>query len=295
MDGKQSRCASHRAQPTLSQEAAGKAILNAPPVSVEVMNAEDFFKWPKAERVKWYESKLCAYQEQLFESGRQNNVPTQLIAACILNELADIKMTDVWQEKLGGRTGSLGPAQMQVATAVDRGHVDAPQEVLKHNAEMNRFEPARSPHPNVHVPPRPPPGNVVLSRYVASRLKIMQVAIEAAAREIARILTQMAENKTKSWQQQHAFNAPAPKVAPHPEVYFQKGRIRGTTDLERFEQLCEAVIAAYNSPNIVIAMSPGKSILVSGASSSPPYLDGRQHGFNGSTIGFELFEAGLFV
>jgi len=35
--------------------------------------------------------------------------------------------------------------------------------------------------------------------------------------------------------------------------------------------------------------------LVSGASSSPPYLDGRQHGFNGSTIGFELFEAGLFV
>ncbi len=259
------------------------------------MNAEDFFKWTKAERVKWYEDKLCAYQEQLFESARRNNVPAQLIAACVLNELADIKITDVWQEKMGGRAGSLGPAQMQVDTAVKRGHVDVPQDVLKRNAGMNGVDPARTPHPEVYIPPRSPPENVILSHYVARRLKIMQVAIEAAARELARILTQMAENKTKAWQQQHVFNAPAPKVAPGPEVYFQKGSIRGTTELERFEQLCEAVIAAYNSPDIVVATNSGKSILASGASSLPPYLDGRQHGFNGSTIGFELFDAGLFA
>ena len=292
MAGAGGHCSSHKAQPTLSQEAMGKAILNAPLVSVEAMDAEAFFKWPKTARVKWYCSTLCAYQEQLFESSRRNNVPAQLIAACILNELADIKFQDVWQERLGVTKGSLGPAQMQVQTATEFGHVDVPQEILKHNDEANRFQPAPFVPEGISAPP---PRDLLLRSYVSKRLKIMQVSIEAAARELARLLTLMAKHKTKSWQQQHGFNAPAPAVAPHPHACFEKNSFRGVTDNERFEQLCDSVIAAYNSPDIIIAMNPGKSVLLGGASGTPPYLDARQHGFNGATIGWDIFTEGLFV
>jgi len=96
-------------------------------------------------------------------------------------------------------------------------------------------------------------------------------------------------------QKQHAFNAPAPAVALHPESYFQKDSIRGLTDQERFEQLCELVIAANNSPLIIIAMNPGKSVLCSGDSALSVYFDGRNHGFNGATIGADIFHEGLFV
>jgi hypothetical protein len=207
--------------------------------------------------------------------------------------MADIKLPDVWQEKLGAMKGSLGPAQMQVLTAIEFGHVDVPREVLGRNDEANRFQPGPTAPFDGYSPP--PPKDLLLRSYVAERLKIMQVGIEAAAREIARLLTLMAKHKTKSWQQQHAFNAPAPAMAPHPEVYFQKSSIRGTTDIERFEQLCDSIIAAYNSPDIIIAMNPGKSVLVGGASASPPYLDARQHGFNGATIGWDILHEGLFV
>lgn len=293
MAGAGGHCASHTAQPTLSQEARGKALLKAQRVSVEAMDAEAFFKWPKTARIKWYCSTLCAYQDQLFESSRRNNVPAQLIAACILNELADIKFQDVWQERLGAIKGSLGPAQMQVQTATEFGHVDVPREVLERNDAANRFQPEPPLVSDGYSPP--PPRDLLLRSYVAGRLKIMQVGIEAVARELARLLTLMAKHKTKSWQQQHGFNAPAPAVAPHPHAFFQKNSFRGATDNERFEQLCDSLIAAYNSPDIIIAMNPGKSVLLGGASGAPPYLDARQHGFNGATIGWDIFTEGLFV
>jgi len=291
--GSGGNCASYRAQPTLSQEASGKAILKAPRVSVEPMDVKEFFKLSRNARLKWYCSKLCAYQDQLFESSRRNNVPAQLIAACVLNELADIKFQDVWQERLGAFKGSFGPAQMQVKTAVDFGHVDVPRQVLESNAEANEFKPEFTMPGAGYL--SLPPSNAVLHSYVVERLKIMQVGIEAAAREIARLLSEMAKHKANSWQKQHAFNAPAPAVAPHPEIYFQKNSIRGLTDQERFEQLCELVIAAYNSPLIVIAMNPGKSVLCSGDSAASVYFDGRNHGFNGATIGADIFHEGLFV
>lgn len=294
MAGAGGNCANHRAQPTLAQEALGRASLKAPRVSVEAMRPKELFKKSMPERVKWYCSKLCAYQDQLFESARRNNVPAQLIAVCILNELADIgEIPDVWQEKLGAMDGSVGPAQMQILTAIKFGHVDVPREVLVNNDNANKFQPAPTLHFMEYSPP--PPKDLLLRAHVAERLKIMQVAIEATARELARLLTRMVEHKTKSWQQQHAFNAPVPKVAPHPEVYFQKGSIRGLTDKERFEQLCELVIAAYNSPDIIFAMNPGRALLFGGSSEAPPYLNGRVHGFNGASIGWEVFQEGLFA
>lgn len=287
-------CSNHQAQPTLAQEAMGRARFIAPRVSVEAMNPKELFKKSMPERLKWYCSKLCAYQDQLSESASRNNVPAQLIAACILNELADIgEIPDVWQEKLGAMKGSVGPAQMQIQTAIKFGHVDVPRDVLVRNDKENRFQPPLDMHFMDYSPP--PPKDLLLHAHVAERLKIMQVAIEAAAREIARLLTRMVEHKPKSWQQQHLFNAPAPKMASHPEIYFQKGSIRGLTDKERFEQLCELVIAAYNSPDIIFAMNPGRSLLFGGSSEAPPYLNGRVHGFNGASIGWDLFQAGLFA
>jgi hypothetical protein len=257
------------------------------------MSSKEFFKLPRNARLKWYCSKLCAYQEQLFESACRNNVPSQLIATCVLNELTDITFQDIWQERLDAMKGSFGPAQMQVETALDFGHVDIPREVLEQNAEANGSKPG-SPLP-MDGYLASPPKDLVLWAYVARRLKIMQVGIEAAAREIARLLSHMAKNKAGSWQKQHGFNAPAPETTPHPDAYFQKGSIRGLTDKERFEQLCELVIAAYNSPDIVIAVNPGKSVLVGGDSDSKLYFDGRNHAFNGATIGADIFHEGMFA
>jgi hypothetical protein len=287
-------CAGYRSQPTLSQESASKSTLTPPRVSVDAMSPAELFNMKAADRLKWYCTKLCGHQAQLFESSLQNNVPTQLIATCIPNELSDIgEFPDVWQEKLGATKGSLGPAQMQVLTAIEHGHVDIPQEILTRNARANSMPPMPL-GPALAFAPQPPRNTIVRS-HVAKRLKIIQVAIEAAAREIARLLALMAQNKTRPWQLQHMFNAPEPKSAPRPDVYFKPGSIRGLTDKERFEQLCELVIAAYNSPDIIFAVNPGRSILAGGSSESPPYLNGRLHGFNGCTIGWEIFQAGLFA
>jgi hypothetical protein len=54
------------------------------------------------------------------------------------------------------------------------------------------------------------------------------------------------------------------------------------------------VIAAYNSPDIVIAMDPGVSILL-GGDESGHYRNGRIHGFNGASIAADLYDANLFL
>lgn len=104
----------------------------------------------------------------------------------------------------------------------------------------------------------------------------------------------MGEERTRKLGTRAARFGPTSSMAPHPEVYFQQGSIRGLTDKERFEQLCELVTAAYNSPDIIIAMNPGKSFLAGGGEAGN-YRNGRIHGFNGCFIGWEVFQEGLFV
>ena len=78
----------------------------------------NFGRMPYAHRKAWYLSKLGAYENQLRESAKKHRVPEQLIAAVILNELADISTLDIIQENAAGGGGSVGIAQIQVDTAI---------------------------------------------------------------------------------------------------------------------------------------------------------------------------------
>jgi hypothetical protein len=206
------------------------------------------------------------------ESAAGNKVPPQLIATVILNELGDINSADLLQDVFNADNSSVGPAQMQIKTAVEFVHVDVPAQI--------------------HTK-----GHKEVARYVSKRLQIMQVAIEAAAREIKRLLESMTQNKMLPWQTQHQFKPPHVVDAFGSDVrnlYYQPGQIWGRIPTERFMSLCDLVIAAYNSPDIVIATTPGVSEFIKPSNSSSTYLNGRIHGANGAWIGGEIYDAGLF-
>jgi hypothetical protein len=236
------------------------------------MDVDTLFAMPLPNRLAWYRTRLCPYRSQLLESATGNKVPPQLIATVILNELGDINSADVMQDVINAENASVGPAQMQIKTAVDFSNVDVPSQV--------------------HAK-----GQKEIARYVSKRLQIMQVAIEAAAREIKRLLELMTEHKLSPWQAQHSFRPPNVVDAFGSDVrdlYYQPGQIWGRIPTERFMSLCDLVIAAYNSPKIVIAQTPGDSEFMKPSNSSTTYLNGRIHGANGAWIGGEIYDAGLF-
>jgi hypothetical protein len=257
-----SPCAAWSQEPTLSDEAAGKVELSDPWVSVDEMHPRDFFSKPLSDRIRWYKAKLCPYRKQLVESEQRNSVPSQLIATVILNELADITFDDQIQDLLDVNRGSVGPGQIQIDTAINRNLVDIPSSVQPEDER----------------------------EYVSQRLQIMQVAIEATAREIRYILSHMAANIGKSWQASHGFKPLSHPCGP--ADFYQS--VRGKDERDRVQLLSEMVIAAYNSPDIVIAMDPGVSILL-GGDESGHYRNGRIHGFNGASIAADLYDANLFL
>src|SRR5262249_13298441 len=81
--------------------------------------AHFFEEMQPADRAAWYLQRLGPYQDQLYESALNNDVPMQLLATVILNELSDIGALDILQSgKPFAPSGSLGIAQIQVSTAV---------------------------------------------------------------------------------------------------------------------------------------------------------------------------------
>lgn len=283
-------CIGYAQESTLADERLSKTHLKGPLVSVARMHPEDFFEKNHKEQVEWFRSKLCPYLSQLEESANRNRVPTQLIAAVILNELTDITAADQIQDATPSAEGSVGPAQMLVRkTAFAFKHVDIPCWI----GEMNGS--ATNPIDNwwseAQVPYMSDPFEI---GYVQGRLRVMQVAIEAAAREIRRLLDRM--NSSSPWQAQHGYTGPSPDSAPHANIYFEQGFIRGDSPQMRFMYLCDLVIAAYNSRDIVDSLNPGASFLVNinAGARDKAYLDARTHGFNGARLAKSLFKSGLF-
>ena len=85
---------------------------------VTKMSYKDFELMTEEERKSWYETKLSPYEAELNDAALRHNIPSQLIATVILNELADIRFEDVLQESLPISKGSVGIAQIQIATAI---------------------------------------------------------------------------------------------------------------------------------------------------------------------------------
>jgi len=208
-------------------------------------------------RGQWYVRKLGKYQNQLQESASANRIPMQLLAAIILNELADIEPRDALQQQLISHlnSGSLGMAQIQVRTALDHG--------LLRGFLVGR-------HANT----------------AARLLAVPQYAIEAAAREIRHLLDAMELNPGARWPARFNFVPPLAGDR-NPARYYRPGAIsvNPNEDQEDREALLAAMVAAaYNfGDKFVDVIDP------------PTTTPGSWiHGLNAAQIARDLFRLNLF-
>lgn len=212
---------------------------------------------PEARKL-WYQHKLGAYENQLRESAIRHRVPEQLIAAVILNELADISGVDAVQENMVG--GSVGIAQIQVDTAISHG--------LTPQGEGYRLSKLLG----------------MLAPYVSGQLKVPQIAIDAAAKEIRIQIDIMVARKDMPWQTKYGFD-PLGDASPDPQAVYSY--VRSLPENSKDEQLRrEAVLAmlvsaAYNSPDITKAKKPKK-------------YGAAAHGANAAFIAQDLYELNIF-
>jgi len=213
-------------------------------------------KLPPEEREQWYKAALEPYEAQLRESAARHHVPVQLLAAVILNELADIDYRDVVQENIKIANGSVGVAQIQVETAIKDNLI-----------------------PGVTDAPGDPTENEY--RYTVSRaLKIPQVSIDAASKEIHLVLEAAAKNPEGPWQR--TFDYPFFMTRPPDDVQKYYDFVRGGDQGRREVNLAQMIAAGYNSPAIMKT------------NDITTFTNAIPHGINAGKIAEDLFNFGLF-
>ncbi|MBI4650394.1 DUF4157 domain-containing protein [Candidatus Desantisbacteria bacterium] len=278
-----------RQEPTLS-ESRGMVLQ---PQIPERMDIETLSHMSDHDRYQWYLSKLGRYQNQIDESAVNNNVPPQLIATVILNELADINLIDVTQQALG-MGGSIGIAQIQVDTALrDRlVHRTGDSEALDRQAQ-DRWEDEILTSMDTHGRVRPRSRESIRTdaerQMVENRLTIPQYAIEAVAREINILLNNMVIRRGNPWQRHFGFNlTDISQLASPNDIY---NYINGHNQLSKEYHLAEMITAAYNSPEIINAV---RQESIQEGSSGFIYSNARIHGNNSIQIAGDLYVMNLF-
>lgn len=237
--------------------------------SADLMDVRTHFGRDDAARAAWYVERLSTLQMQLFESAATHRLPMQLLAAVILNELADINKLDVWQSGPGTFGGSLGLAQIQVNTALRDRLVDLP-------AGAHREGLARA---GMHIHGSPDAaGYVAMGERlrIGQLLQVPQVAIEAAAREIEMLLTRMGSNLTRPWQVSHNFTASGPQGDA---IYAHVG---SGSQQSREGTLADAVCGAYNSPDVITTSDTSR------------YTNATIHGSNANDLAQDLYRFRLY-
>ncbi|MBI5212549.1 MAG: hypothetical protein HY957_04165, partial [Nitrospirae bacterium] len=224
------------------------------PQGIEQMDVNTFFEMSDSDRRRWYLNKLGKFQNQINESAVNNKVPPQLIATIILNELADIKQTDVYQQKVGMQVGSLGMAQIQVETAIKDGLVLFPcdsQQLDQEAQKRYELELFRSMSLQGGPMPKESLRKQAEREMVSHRLTIPQYAIESAAREIRVLLNEMVIHRANPWQQRFGLSLTDVSQLMSPNDIYNY--IYGNSQLAKEQNLSEMIAAAYNSPEIIKA------------------------------------------
>ena len=232
------------------------------------MDVNTLFSDTDPGRAKWYAKRLAAWQAQLLESAQAHHLPMQLLAAVVLNELADINAVDVLQSGPSTLRGSLGIAQIQIDTARKDRLVDLPP-------GSHRTGWARS---GMHAHDVDDPVMVESGQKLRTGqlLQVPQVAIEAAAREIEMLISRMAANPAKPWQVNHSFAASGPIGDA---IYAQMG---AGSAMSREGRLADAVCGAYNSPDVITA------------SNISTFTNATIHGGNANQLAQDLFRFRLY-
>ncbi|WP_338845315.1 DUF4157 domain-containing protein [Massilia sp. W12] len=241
-------------------------------------------------RAEWYVSKLGRYQAQMYESAQRHHIPLQLLAVVILNELGDINILDVAQSGEEAQSGSLGIAQIQVATADAENLVDVSTEqaaaayrelrVRHHHNQLYLTQEARQRAIQAEYARNLTPYELGIGRRrrIGRQLQAPQVAIEAAAREIAYLLGRMVNNQHSPWQRQ--FNFRAGSISGE-AIYNHIGAPRSSQE-EREGMLAMLTSGAYNSPHVID--SPAQQ----------GFRNARIHGGNARLHAIQLYRLGLF-
>lgn len=234
----------------------------------ERMDVNTLFGRDEAGRAGWYVERLAAFQAQLLESAHAHRLPMQLLAAVILNELADINAADIVQSGPSTFRGSLGIAQIQIDTARRDRLVDLP-----HGAHRTGW--ARS-GGHAHDIDHPAMVDMGERLRTGQLLQVPQIAIEAAAREVELLLDRMAANRSRPWQVDHEFNATG---AQGDAIYAHVG---SGAMANREARLADAVCGAYNSPDVITASDTSR------------FSNARIHGSNAYALAQDLYRFRLF-
>jgi hypothetical protein len=206
-------------------------------------------------RRQWYLDTLGRYHGQLEASAKANRIPLRLLAAIVLNELADIDPRDKLQQALIPfvAKGSYGMSQIQIATA------------RRHGLFAGIVE---------------EPGDL----QIAGLLAVPQYSIEAAAREIRHLLDVMEKDPTSPWPARFGFD---PTGSRGRGGYYRPGVV-AVGDPEKAEDrealFARMMASAYNGGEGFLGVADPKT--------AKP--NSWIHGVNAETIARDLHRFDLF-
>jgi hypothetical protein len=249
-------------------------------VKLETIAPHTLRSFSFSERIKWYEDRLSPCRQQLKESSARNNIPTILLSAIILNELADIDFLDLGQEWIGVDKGSVGIAQIQIDTAMFHKLVDVRKE------EIDRYQ--NSTAASQRFGGRKPSKNEVLRILIAQKLMQPEIAIEAAAREIKKILENIQACTFRPWKS-NFLTGEINLTDGNPNQIYKF--VKGETRREKNINLARMIAAPYNSSGIECVENPGNPF---SSDDSGPFANPRKRSDSAALIAGDLFDGNLF-
>jgi len=262
------------------------------------MDPTDLLKLDCNERMAWARQRIGAHVDDLLRSARNNEIPPELLAVIILNELADYDPLDIGQENIPS-TGSVGIAQINVNTALSHDLLDGfiSEREVREVADW-RVIPLRGDSDDT-------PADRA-RKYVAWRLlNDNEVAIEAAAREIDRILKEMSDNPDGPWarffvkgrldrdniyENVKPSHIAAPRAVSGARLSALE-RSMDPTQLQRRREsaLAIGVAAAYNTPNI-LASDYDHTYVWEMPGEGNPFTNARRHGLQADQVWIDCFQ-----
>jgi hypothetical protein len=249
-------------------------------VELEIMSPDTLSSLSFSERLKWYENKLGPCTERLKESAGRHNIPTELLATIILNELSDIDLFDLGQEWVGVEKGSVGIAQIQIDTAIFHKLVDVRDE------EIEKYQ--NSTEATQRFGGNKPSRDQALRVLIGKKLMQPEIAIEAAAREIRKILENIKACPFSPWKNNFLIGEINPVNQSPNQIY---GFIKGETQKEKKINLTRMVAAPYNSTGIECVENPGNPF---SPNDGGPFRNPRKRSDSAAFIAEDLFSGNLF-
>ncbi len=250
-------------------------------VKIELMSPDELRSMSFGDRINWYKNKLYPCNKELKDSADRNNIPIELLSTIILNELADIDLFDLGQEWIGVGKGSVGIAQIQIDTAIFHKLVDVTEEdnqkYQNSNEAVQKFGGKK------------PSRNEAIRIIIGKKLTQPEIAIEAAAREIRKILENIKACSLSPWTNNFITGELLISKGDSDHIY---NFIKGESFKEKRVNLARMVAGPYNSTGIECVEKPGNPF---SPNDGGPFSNPRKRSELAAFIAEDLFNGNLFI